>query len=87
MIMLEEETIGKMHHATAETYAHRALAYQSRGMTEGAINTKAINIQRMLLGNGHPRVEELMTALVVFKQEKNAKALTEQGLAMNAQGD
>ena len=58
-------------------------------MLEDGINalTKTPEIRRNMLGDGHPRTMKLFTDIQVFKRQKNAMALNEQGLGMKARGD
>jgi tetratricopeptide (TPR) repeat protein len=81
--------MGEMHISTAETYEDLALSYLQQELAESVMKafTKAINIRQKVLGEGHPSTKEVMSCLALIKCETDAKALNEQGLAMNLKGD
>ncbi|CAJ1949400.1 unnamed protein product [Cylindrotheca closterium] len=89
VLLIQKETIGEMHHSTAQTYEYLALTYDGQDMIEDAIQSyaKAISISRKVPCNHHPHTEELVRSLDLLEREKNASSLNEQGLAMRAKGN
>ncbi|CAJ1936762.1 unnamed protein product [Cylindrotheca closterium] len=89
VLMVQKETLGEMHPSTADAYENLADAYLGQDMLDECINalTKTLEFRRKVLGNGHPRTQELVSVLKPLKRGKIARALNEQGLAMRVQGD
>ncbi|CAJ1947669.1 unnamed protein product [Cylindrotheca closterium] len=88
-IVIIKEELGEMHPTLAEKYETLSQVYLHQDMLEDGFNaiTKALEIRRKALGNDHPDTKEFVAQLEVIKRGKNAKALNQQGVKMNLQGN
>ncbi|CAJ1947739.1 unnamed protein product [Cylindrotheca closterium] len=61
LLMLQLDTLGEMHPATADTYEKITKAYMQKGMVEDGIKnlTKVVEIRRQVLGDDHPDTKDL----------------------------